>query len=78
MDEDRVESLISVDPLVMGGKPVVRGTRLTVEHILEQLRYGHSIDDLVAAHPRLTRAGVQAAIDYALQAIRVERSLAAS
>lgn len=69
---------IAVDPQIMGGKPVVRGTRITVEYILEQLQAGHSVADLVEGHPRLSREGVEAALQYALEAVRAEQVMAAS
>ena len=58
---------------IMMGKPVVSGTRLTVEHILDELAGGLSIEDLLASHPRLTRADVQAALAFAAQSVRMER-----
>lgn len=58
---DRIESA----PDVMMGKPVIAGTRITVESILEKLAAGESIDDLLEAHPRLERADVQATLDSA-------------
>lgn len=45
--------LIVSDPRVMMGKPVVAGTRITVEHILEEMGAGATIDDLLDAHPTL-------------------------
>jgi uncharacterized protein (DUF433 family) len=58
-------SLITSDSNVMMGKPVVAGTRITVEHILEELAEGATTEDLLAAHPRLTREAIQAALFYA-------------
>ncbi len=58
------DPLITTDPRVMLGKPVVAGTRITVEQVLEELGAGTTIDELLAAHPRLTRAGVLAALRY--------------
>ena len=58
------------DPNVMMGKPVIAGTRITVELILEKLAAGETIDDLLAAHPRLTRDGVAAALSYAAKVLR--------
>ncbi len=46
------------------GKPVIAGTRITVEHILEELAAGTTIEDLLAAHPRLTIEAIQAAFIY--------------
>jgi uncharacterized protein (DUF433 family) len=54
--------MIVSDPHVMMGKPVVAGTRITVEFILEKLASGESIEQVVDAHPRLTREGVRAAL----------------
>ena len=56
----------------MMGKPVVAGTRITVEHILEELGAGRSMEDLLRAHPRLTRKKVQAALAYAAGVMRAE------
>ena len=64
--------LIRADPNVMMGKPVVAGTRITVEHIVEELAGGATIDDLLAAHPRLTRNAIQAALAFAADALRAD------
>ena len=53
------------DPSVMMGKPVVGGTRITVEYIVEELGAGRSVDELLDAHPRLTRGGILAAVRFA-------------
>lgn len=68
--------LITVDPAVMCGKPVVAGTRITVEYVLEQLGNGRSVTELLEGHPRLTREGIEAAVAYAIDALRAERVLA--
>ena len=49
---------------VMMGKPVIAGTRLTVELILEKLAAGETIEQLLEAHPRLTRAAIRAALAF--------------
>ena len=59
--------LIQSNPAVMMGKPVVAGTRITVELILEKFSAGETMDQILAAHPRLTREGVLAALDFATQ-----------
>lgn len=61
---------IQSDPNTMMGKPVVVGTRITVELILEKLAAGETIDQILAAHPRLTREAVLAALDFAAKALR--------
>jgi len=63
---------IVADPAVMLGKPVVQGTRITVESILDKLAAGETVDDLLAAHPRLTRTGIQAALAYAAETVRTD------
>lgn len=62
--------LIQSDPAVLKGKPVVAGTRITVELILEKLSAGETIDQILETHPRLTREGVLAALDFAAQVLR--------
>lgn len=59
------EALITTDPAVMLGKPVVAGTRITVELILEKLGAGETIDQLLEAHPRITRQAIRAALQHA-------------
>lgn len=60
------------DPSIMMGKPVVAGTRITVELIIEKLAAGETIDQLLAAHPRLTREAVYAALAFAAEALRAD------
>lgn len=62
--------LIRSDPAVMMGKPVVVGTRITVELILEKLSAGETVAQILDAHPRLTREGVRAALLFAGQVPR--------
>lgn len=66
------EPLIVSDPKIMMGKPVVAGTRITVELILEKLAAGETVEQLLEAHPRLTRAGIQAALAFAAEALRAD------
>ena len=55
---------IHIDPNVMVGKPCIRGTRITVEHILRQLGGGMTASHIVSGHPRLTLEDVAAAQAY--------------
>lgn len=64
------EELIRADPNVMMGKPVIAGTRITVELVLEKLAAGETVEQILAAHPRLTRAQVLAAVDFAAKALK--------
>lgn len=63
-------SLIVSDPDIHMGKPVVRGTRITVELILDKLAAGETVEQLLEEHPRLTREAVQAALAYAAKTLR--------
>jgi len=56
---------ITVDPQILAGKPVVRGTRLAVEFILELLAAGQSESDILADYPGLTREDILACLAYA-------------
>jgi uncharacterized protein (DUF433 family) len=60
------------NPAVMMGKPVVAGTRITVELILEKLAAGETMDQVLDAHPRLTREAIQAALAFAAAALRAD------
>jgi uncharacterized protein (DUF433 family) len=56
----------------MMGKPIIVGTRITVELVLEKLAAGESVDQILEAHPRLTREGIQAALAFAAEALRAD------
>jgi uncharacterized protein (DUF433 family) len=61
MKHERIE----INPKIMVGKPVIRGTRLTVELILRKLGAGLSEQEIVGDHPRLTREDIRAALAFA-------------
>lgn len=61
------KDLIETNQAVMMGKPVIAGTRITVELILEKLAAGETIEQILEAHPRLTRKAVSAALLYAVR-----------
>jgi len=65
-------NVIESKPNIMMGKPVIAGTRITVECILERLGAGESIEAIVAEHPRLTRESVLAAVEFAARALRAD------
>ena len=56
---------IDINPDVCNGRPVVRGTRITVQTVLEFLAAGDSVEEVLEEYPSLTRADVQACLDYA-------------
>ncbi|MFN6460692.1 MAG: DUF433 domain-containing protein [Nostoc sp. DedVER02] len=60
------------DPKIMMGKPVISGTRITVELIIEKLAAGETSKQIVEAHPRLTDEGIKAALTFAAQALRYD------
>jgi uncharacterized protein (DUF433 family) len=68
MITDRIE----INPEVMLGKPVIRGTRIPVELIIRKLSEGATEADLLDAYPRLTRADIQAALGYAADTLAHE------
>jgi len=63
------KKLIVSDPKVMMGKPVIAGTRVTVEIILEKLSAGETVEQILEAHPRLTREAIRAALAFAAHAL---------
>ncbi len=66
------EKLIHSNPSVMMGKPVIAGTRITVEHLLEKLAAGETVEQILDAHPRLTKDAIQAALDFAAKALKAD------
>ncbi len=79
MVRERVANLdrIAADPTLMVGKPVVRGTRIPVELVLEELAHNPDVGELLAAHPALTREDVQACLAYAVAMLNGEAILPA-
>lgn len=67
-----VTDLITSDSAVMMGKPVIAGTRITVELILEKLAEGETIEQILESYPHITREAVQAALAFAARALRAE------
>jgi uncharacterized protein (DUF433 family) len=65
---------ITVNPKIMLGKPVIRGTRITVEAILRKLGEGATEADLLDGHPRLTPADIRAALAYGASSVALEES----
>ena len=65
------------DPAVLGGKPCIRGTRISVEFILELIASGASRDDARRAYPQLTAQDIEEAVRYAARFVRNEVILTA-
>ncbi len=60
------------DPSIMMGKPVIAGTRITVESILERLAAGETVEQILDAQPRLTREAIHKALAFAADALRAD------
>jgi uncharacterized protein (DUF433 family) len=69
MPHDANSDLITTHPAILGGKPIIAGTRISVQLILEKLGDGWSIDNLLDDYPQLSREQVIAAIAYAANAM---------
>lgn len=69
MNEQRLLKRIAMNPKVMVGKPVIRGTRLTVEHILNLLAHGASPEDIQTEYPGLKAEDIQACLLFAARSL---------
>ncbi|MBI2175821.1 DUF433 domain-containing protein [Candidatus Woesearchaeota archaeon] len=63
---------IVVDPKVMAGKPVVKGTRIPVDAILQRIADGMTIDEILLDYPNITRDDIKAALEYSANVVRGE------
>lgn len=70
-----VTDRIEINPKVMLGKPVIRGTRITVELVLRKMSEGASEQDLLDAYPGLTEADIKAAVAYAADTLAHEETI---
>ena len=70
--QKQLKQIVVSDPRVMMGKPVIVGTRITVELILEKLAAGETPEQILESHPRLTREAIQAALAFAAEALRYD------
>ena len=69
----KTNDLIEVDPQKMMGKPVIKGTRITVEIILEKLSNGETIKDILEAYPNLNKKKIMAALAFAADSLKGEK-----
>ena len=65
-------AMVVSNPGVMMGKPLIAGTRITVELILEKLSAGETVEQVLEAHPRLNEDAVRAALAFAADALRAD------
>jgi uncharacterized protein (DUF433 family) len=63
---------ITFNPDILGGKPIIRGTRISVEIILEWISSGASRDEILQKHPHLSPEDIEQALAYAASAVRNE------
>ncbi|MEK6699751.1 MAG: DUF433 domain-containing protein [Nitrospirota bacterium] len=77
MTEEKLLKRIVIDPKIMLGKPVIKGTRLTVELIVEKIAFGATVETLKKDYPFLTEDDVRAALLYAAKRLAHEEVYAA-
>lgn len=70
MDDNQMLERISINPAVMVGKPVIRGTRLTVEYILNLLAHGSTFEEILQEYPGLTQEDIQACLLFATRSLQ--------
>jgi len=73
MNEDELLKRITINPDIFGGKPIIRGRRLAVEHVLGMLAAGDDIDTLLEGYPWLEREDIQACLAYARRLVGHDR-----
>ncbi len=73
MTTDELLDRVTVDPGIFGGKPIIRGHRLAVEHVLAMLAAGDTIETLLEGYPWLERDDVLACLEYAKRLVAHER-----
>lgn len=80
MDNEELLKRITFNPSIFGGKPIIRGMRIAVEHILGMLAAGSTIEELLEGYPFLNKEDIQACLIFAYKMVaheRVEPALAA-
>ena len=68
------QDYITADPAIMVGKPIIKGTRITVELIVEKLGYGETVDEILEDYPHLTREQIYACLRFAAHTVHSKRS----
>ncbi len=71
MEQIRLDR-IEINPKIMVGKPVIKGTRIPVELILKMLSQGIATEEILGEYPQLTKEDIQAALAYGAKALEVE------
>lgn len=73
MSQQHLLSRITVDPSIFGGKPIIRGRRLAVEHVLDMLAAGDDVDTILQGYAWLEREDIQACLEFARRQVANER-----
>lgn len=73
MDEQKLLERISINPAIFGGKPIIRGRRMAVEHVLGMLAAGDKTEEILAAYPWLETDDIRACLAYAHRLVAHER-----
>ncbi len=73
MDEQALLKRITVNPKIFGGKPIIRGRRLAVEHLLGMLAAGDTVETILQGYPWLESEDIQACLVYARRVVGHER-----
>jgi|SRR5680860_1070746 len=72
MFQENLSRRIEINPRIMLGKPIIKGTRIPIEIILRKLSQNISIDKILQEYPRLTSKDIQAALEYAAESVHGE------
>jgi uncharacterized protein (DUF433 family) len=72
MSEKSLLNRIEINPEIMLGKPVIKGTRLTVEIIVEKLAFGATFDDIICAYSFIKKEDIRAALIFAAKTVSKE------
>jgi len=72
MSQENLSKRIEINPRIMLGKPIIKGTRIPIEIILRKLSQNISIDKILQEYPRLTSKDIQAALEYAAESVHGE------
>ncbi|GMT46698.1 MAG: hypothetical protein IEMM0007_0264 [bacterium] len=73
MNDEKLLNRITFNPQIFGGKPVIRGMRIAVEHILGMLAAGSTVEELLEGYPFLEKEDIQACLLYAHRMVAHER-----
>lgn len=69
----KYQNRIATDPEIMTGKPIIKGTRITVEFVLKLLAQGTGMEEILKEYPHLKKEDIYAAIEYATEVIAEEK-----